>query len=86
MIDPECPPKLGFTTPEDYCPECGASESELDAATNGLLQSFLGVLDRYARHLGDCKAFPATSDEQIARECSCGLAKCVESIRKRITR
>lgn len=32
------------------------------------------VIRSHGRHLGRCKAFPATSEDQIIRDCTCGLA------------
>lgn len=54
-------------------------EAELDAATNGLLTSFLAVLDRYAKH--ECGRLNGSESP-----CTCGLDLCIESIKKRITK
>lgn len=54
-------------------------EAELEAATNGLLTSFIEVLDRYAKH--ECGRLHGSTIP-----CTCGLDACVESIKKRITK
>jgi hypothetical protein len=44
-----------------------------------------GTLKKYGRHLNNCKAFPATSEEQIARDCTCGLQAALAAPAPRLT-
>lgn len=51
--------------------------SEL-AAVRADLAEAVAALKKYGHHTGRCKAFPATSEEQVERDCDCGLARIVQ--------
>jgi hypothetical protein len=36
------------------------------------------ILRKYGHHLGTCSGFPATSEANLTRDCSCGFSKLLE--------
>ena len=40
------------------------------------------ALKSFGKHKQSCNAFPASSEEQIARDCSCGLQKALEAVQR----
>ena len=56
----------------------GAKVMVLESALRQVVTS----LRRYGRHASVCKAFPATSEEQVRRDCDCGLERVLAQARE----
>lgn len=52
-------------------------EAKLDAER----EREVSILHTYGHHLGSCKGFPASSEEALARDCTCGFQKLLEGVK-----
>jgi hypothetical protein len=56
-----------------HCPDGNPCMSHRFEKARSERDELRQALVKYGHHRNSCKAFPATSDEQIARDCDCGL-------------
>lgn len=52
------------------------AESDLDAA-RATIGELVGALRKYGQHRDQCNGFPATTQEQVDKNCDCGLSALV---------